>query len=337
MQTVAPASEVGAIDVAIAIGNEILGRGIEAVLGSLPAVATARICTRPEELGALLRTTGLGTTERDTGGRETTGPGGTNIDVVIVSAFETEWLAKLTGPSAKAGVSSGRVTGPGGGPLVLLLVDESALSDPQGYASMPVDGFLSQQDLDADTLSDALTRCRLGDVPMPPALARALLARADDPAPRRGTRVANLTSREIEALTLLVRGMSNKQIARQLQISSHGAKRLVASIMLKLDSPNRTTAAVNAIKAGIVDYEGTVTTGHRGAAHNGAGDNGAGQNGGPGTRASNANGAGTANRHPGPHPNAGANGHAGPDRNPAADRANGYKHGPSRPPEMVGR
>jgi two-component system nitrate/nitrite response regulator NarL len=286
MQTVASASDVGAVNVAIAIGNEILGRGIEAVLGSLPAVATVRRCTRPEELSILLSTTGGGTDAV--------------VDVVIMSAFETEWLANLTRRSAEAGSV--------GGPRVLLLVDESALSDPHGYASMPVDGFLSQQDLDAGTLSDALTRCRLGEVPMPPALARALLARADDPTPRKGTRVANLTSREIEALTLLVRGLSNKQIARRLQISSHGAKRLVASIMLKLDSPNRTTAAVNAIKAGIVDYEGTAASGP-------------------------ANGAAPANRYPGPRPNARGNGHT-PVNGPAP--ANGHRY-PSRPPQMAGR
>jgi two-component system nitrate/nitrite response regulator NarL len=286
MQTVASASDVGAVNVAIAIGNEILGRGIEAVLGSLPAVATVRRCTRPEELGTLLSTSG----------RDGTGAVVDVVDVVIVSAFETEWLANLTRRSAE--------TGSGGGPRVLLLVDESALSDPHGYASMPVDGFLSQQDLDAGTLSDALTRCRLGEVPMPPALARALLARADDPAPRKGTRVANLTSREIEALTLLVRGLSNKQIARRLQISSHGAKRLVASIMLKLDSPNRTTAAVNAIKAGIVDYEGTAASG-------------------------TANGAVPANRYPGTHPNARV-----PANGPAP--ANGHRY-PGRPAQMVGR
>ena len=288
MQTVASASEVGAVNVAIAIGNEILGRGIEAVLGSLPVVATVRRCTHPEELGALLSTPAEGV-----------------VDVVIVSAFETEWLANLTRRSAEAD--------PGGGPRVLLLVDESALSDPQGYASMPADGFLSQQDLDAGTLSDALTRCRLGEVPMPPAFARALLARADDPMPRKGTRVANLTSREIEALTLLVRGLSNKQIARRLQISSHGAKRLVASIMLKLDSPNRTTAAVNAIKAGIVDYEGAV---------NGAGPGGSGRGPAGGAAGRAASEAGAANRHPSPQPNV---------------RANGYRYGPARPPQMAGR
>jgi DNA-binding NarL/FixJ family response regulator len=88
---------------------------------------------------------------------------------------------------------------------------------------------------------------------MPPALARALLARAEAPVQR--SRTVKLTGREVETLALLVRGMSNKQIARRLAISSHGAKRLVASIMLKLDSPNRTTAVVNAIKAGIVDYK----------------------------------------------------------------------------------
>jgi DNA-binding CsgD family transcriptional regulator len=46
--------------------------------------------------------------------------------------------------------------------------------------------------------------------------------------------------------------MSNKQIARRLQISSHGAKRIVASLLMKLDSPNRTMAVVTAINSGLV-------------------------------------------------------------------------------------
>ena len=211
--------EVNAVRVAILVRNEILCRGLEAVLKALPEVGAVRKCTAPDQAARLLPA------ER--------------FEFVIVAAAEAEWL-DTTPDSAK----------------LLMLVDESAVRDAADYASIPVDGFLSQQDLSADTLREALHRCGQGELPMPPSLARALLARADGNTPWERTRPAKLTHREMEALDLLVRGMSNKQIARRLSISSHGAKRLVTSIMLKLDAANRTTAAVNAIKAGIIDPQG---------------------------------------------------------------------------------
>jgi DNA-binding CsgD family transcriptional regulator len=67
-----------------------------------------------------------------------------------------------------------------------------------------------------------------------------------------------LTDREKETLGLLVEGLSNKQIARRLRISSHGAKRLVASLMAKLDAPNRTTAVVKSIRMGLIQPENPI-------------------------------------------------------------------------------
>lgn len=73
-------------------------------------------------------------------------------------------------------------------------------------------------------------------------------AQAETPRPLK------LTAREQETLALLAEGLSNKQIARRLAISDHGAKRLVTSVLLKLGAPNRTTAVVTAIKAGMISY-----------------------------------------------------------------------------------
>jgi two-component system nitrate/nitrite response regulator NarL len=210
------------LNVAVQLDNEVLGKGLEAVLQSLPTVGKVY---KSESHDASL------TLVRDEG-----------VDVIIVGAAEAVRLESAAPRLAAAGTR------------VLVLVDETA-KDPFGGAPMPADGFLSQQDLSANGLQDALHRCVQGELPMPPVLARALLARADVPVQRQRDRHVGLTNRELETLSLLVRGMSNKQIARRLAISSHGAKRLVASIMLKLDSPNRTTAVVNAIKAGIIDYD----------------------------------------------------------------------------------
>lgn len=52
------------------------------------------------------------------------------------------------------------------------------------------------------------------------------------------------TRREIDVLYLLLKGMSNIQISRQLCISNHTTKAHVASIFRKLNVTNRVQAAV---------------------------------------------------------------------------------------------
>lgn len=64
----------------------------------------------------------------------------------------------------------------------------------------------------------------------------------------------SLTGREDEVVRLLAQGLSNKQIARRLGISSHGVKRIVASLLLKLGAPNRTAAVVTALQTGLISY-----------------------------------------------------------------------------------
>jgi DNA-binding NarL/FixJ family response regulator len=61
-----------------------------------------------------------------------------------------------------------------------------------------------------------------------------------------------LTSREIEVLSLLAEGQSNKAIARKLAISVHTAKFHVASILEKLDATGRTDAVAHAARLGLL-------------------------------------------------------------------------------------
>ncbi|MCP3012112.1 LuxR C-terminal-related transcriptional regulator [Nocardiopsis dassonvillei] len=56
-----------------------------------------------------------------------------------------------------------------------------------------------------------------------------------------------LTERERQTLALMARGLENKEIAAQLRISLHGAKRNVAQVLTKLDCTNRTMAVVKAM------------------------------------------------------------------------------------------
>ena len=69
-------------------------------------------------------------------------------------------------------------------------------------------------------------------------------APADDDVP--------LTPRELEVLTLLAEGMSNKAIARRLGISVHTAKFHVGALIDKLDAVGRTDAVARAACRGVI-------------------------------------------------------------------------------------
>lgn len=65
-------------------------------------------------------------------------------------------------------------------------------------------------------------------------------------------RNAGLTPREIEVLTLLAEGASNKTIAQRLGVSVHTAKFHVGSLIDKLDATGRTDAVAHAARLGVI-------------------------------------------------------------------------------------
>jgi DNA-binding NarL/FixJ family response regulator len=64
--------------------------------------------------------------------------------------------------------------------------------------------------------------------------------------------IEELTPRELEVLQVLARGLSNKAIGFQLDISEHTVKFHVNAIMRKLSAQSRTEAAVRATQMGLV-------------------------------------------------------------------------------------
>ena len=64
----------------------------------------------------------------------------------------------------------------------------------------------------------------------------------------------NFTDREKEVLFLLMKGLNNKEISKELFISNHTTKAHVAAIYKKLGVSNRVQAAIKCILLGVDKY-----------------------------------------------------------------------------------
>jgi LuxR family transcriptional regulator, maltose regulon positive regulatory protein len=64
--------------------------------------------------------------------------------------------------------------------------------------------------------------------------------------------VDQLTSRELEVLTMLAAGKSNQAIARQLVVTLDTIKKHVSHVLAKLGAANRTEAVARARELGLI-------------------------------------------------------------------------------------
>lgn len=138
------------------------------------------------------------------------------------------------------------------GKRILLILRDSSKEEVERAARLAADAYLLEHAIQPSTLLNAVTRAASGRMVLPDSLARELLAtvrrQADDSVSRLEPL---LTPREKQTLSLLVDGMSNKQIALRLGITEHGVKRHVTGVLAKLNCPNRTHAVAVAVRAGL--------------------------------------------------------------------------------------
>jgi two-component system nitrate/nitrite response regulator NarL len=134
------------------------------------------------------------------------------------------------------------------GTAVVLMARSLDRDRLRSFLRLPITAVLREQDLSVGVLEKILDGLARGVMSMPGDVARQLLALAVGPAADGPGRAPALTAREAEALRGMADGMTNRQIARRLHITEHGAKRHVANILAKLNCNNRTMAVTIAIR-----------------------------------------------------------------------------------------
>ncbi len=128
--------------------------------------------------------------------------------------------------------------------------DEWVFDAIRGGAS----GYLLK-DTPRERLIAAIKETVEGKTHVDPAVAGKLFARvaAQGIAPPDTSIGDDLSAREREVLSLLARGLTNAEIAKQLYLSEGTVRNYVSSILAKLDVSDRTQAAVLALRYGLTD------------------------------------------------------------------------------------
>jgi two-component system nitrate/nitrite response regulator NarL len=138
--------------------------------------------------------------------------------------------------------------------VIVLTVSENA-EDLADVMAAGAQGYLLKN-IDASHFIDALRRVASGETIISPEMTVRLVSamRAKETPPSNtpsDALLARLTPREREILAALAVGASNKEIARQFDLSESTVKVHVQNILRKLECQSRVQAAVIAVKAGL--------------------------------------------------------------------------------------
>ena len=127
-------------------------------------------------------------------------------------------------------------------PAVVILSSYDYQEDIYRAVRAGAAGYLSKDATRAEIV-DAIVTVHGGGKYFPPGIAARIAQREER---------ASLSSREIEILQMVSRGLTNKEIARVLQISQYTVRNHLNHISSKLEVTDRTEAAMVALEQGII-------------------------------------------------------------------------------------
>ena len=159
-------------------------------------------------------------------------------DVVLLDAGDGE-LEELDSIARLAAAQPGL-------PIVALASDQGALPQALTFGA----SALLPVAVDPETLAAALLASARGLAAIPRQELAALLPQEERIDPAVNAPTESLTPRELEVLQLMARGLTNRQIARRLQISEHTVKFHAGSVLGKLNARSRAEAVARAIGLG---------------------------------------------------------------------------------------
>lgn len=111
-------------------------------------------------------------------------------------------------------------------------------------------GYLLKN-IDTEYFVDAIRRAAAGESVVSPEMTGKLVAGLKRPAAPAPPEKNGLSTREREILVVLARGASNKEIAREFELSESTVKIHVQNILRKLNLASRVQAAVYAVENGL--------------------------------------------------------------------------------------
>jgi len=158
------------------------------------------------------------------------------MDVVMpnVDGIEATGRMRASNPSTKVIV------------LTSFADDEKVLAAVRAGAA----GYLLK-DIHPQQLAEAIRTVYRGEALLHPTVAAKLMHEVA----RRPAVPDALTSRELDVLHHIARGMSNKEIARELGVAEKTVKTHVSNILQKLNLADRTQAALYAVRERLFDLE----------------------------------------------------------------------------------
>jgi two-component system nitrate/nitrite response regulator NarL len=196
---------------------------------------------------------GVARTLAERAGFQVVGACGSAEDAVALAERHRPELVLLDISMPGGGIEAARrIAGLGGATKIVMLTVSELDEDVMAALKAGAHGY-ALKGIGASELVDIVRTVASGGSFVSPTLAARLLKGMQDPCRREGLGsdpLAGLAPREEQILELVAKGLSNKEVARELDLQEKTVKHYMTSILQKLHVRNRVEAALLAREAG---------------------------------------------------------------------------------------